>query len=86
MPFTDVNEADWYHEAIKYVYDNELMNGTGDGLFEPNTPMTRAMLVTALYRQEDSPDVTEAAAFADVPSEQWYTDAVAWAAVEERCV
>ncbi len=83
LPFTDVNEADWYHEAIKYVYDNELMNGTGDGLFEPNTPMTRAMLVTALYRQEDSPDVTEAAAFADVPSEQWYTDAVAWAAVEE---
>jgi hypothetical protein len=55
------------------------MNGTSATTFSPNDPMTRAMLVTVLYRLEGSPQVTGTNSFSDVKDNQWYTDAVAWA-------
>ena len=79
MPFTDVTEENWFYEAVQYVYDNNLMNGVSSTLFDPNGTMTRAMLVTILYRMEGNPTVTAANAFTDVPADSWYTDAVAWA-------
>lgn len=78
-PFTDVSRKDWYYESVKYAYDYGLMNGVSDDQFAPQTTMSRAMIVTVLYRMEGEP-YTSSSAFLDVPSGTWYTDAVAWAA------
>lgn len=80
LPFTDVNEGDWFHDAVQYVYDNGLMDGVGDGQFAPNATTTRAQLVTILYRLAGEPDVSGQSDFTDVAAGQWYTDAVLWAA------
>ena len=80
LPFTDVSETDWFHDAVQYVYENGLMDGVGDGQFAPNNPTTRAQLVTILYRLEGEPAVTGQSAFTDVEPDTWYTNAVAWAA------
>lgn len=77
--FVDVKKDDWHYESVKYVYENNLMQGTGNG-FEPESKMTRAMLVTVLYRIAN-PEATENTHnFNDVSDGQWYSDAVAWAA------
>ena len=78
-PFTDVKAGDWFYDAVKYATQKELFNGTSATAFGPNTDMTRAMLVTVLYRLEGKPAVTAANPFADVEGGQWYTDAVLWA-------
>ena len=83
MPFTDVKEGDWFYDSVKYVFDNSLMNGVSDTLFAPDANLTRAMLVTILYRLEGSPTVTTSASFTDVPGGQWYSDAIAWAETNE---
>ena len=80
LPFTDVNEGDWFHDAVRYVYDNGLMDGVGDGQFAPNATTTRAQLVTILYRLAGEQDVSGDTAFTDVAPGLWYTNAVAWAA------
>ena len=80
LPFTDVNEGDWFHDAVQYVYDNGLMGGVGDGQFAPNATTNRAMVVTILYRLAGEPDVSGDVAFTDVEPGLWYTDAVLWAA------
>lgn len=80
LPFTDVAKDAWYFDAVQYVYENELFNGTGATSFSPNAQMNRAMLATVLYRLAGEPAVTgEGAAFTDVAQGTWYTDAVAWA-------
>ncbi len=80
LPFTDVNETDWFRDAVQYVYDNGLMDGVGDNLFAPNSETTRAQLVTILHRLEGEPEVSGTSGFTDVEAGTWYTDAVAWAA------
>ena len=79
--FKDLDPTLWYHEGTDFVIANGLMNGVGDKIFDPNGTLTRAMLVTILYRQEGSPSVAGLKnPFKDVPAGQWYTDAVVWAA------
>ena len=68
----------WYTEAVNYVYTYGLMNGMTETSFEPNSPMSRAMLVTVLWRAEGSPAPAGATPFTDLKS-KWYKDAVAWA-------
>ena len=80
LPFTDVNEGDWFHDAVQYAYDNGLMDGVGDGQFAPNATTNRAMVVTILYRLAGEPDVSGDIGFADVADGLWYSNAVAWAA------
>ena len=80
LPFTDVGVSDWYYEAVKYAYDNGLMDGVGGNLFDPNGTLTRGMMVTVLYRLESEPTVTGGSEFTDVAEGQWYADAVTWAA------
>ena len=80
LPFTDVKEGDWFHDAVRYVYDTGLMDGVGDGLFAPNATTNRAMVVTILYRLAGEPDVSGDVSFTDVEPGLWYTDAVLWAA------
>ena len=78
-PFQDVKEDDWFAEAVQYVNEHELMMGTGTDTFEPQTTVTRAMLVTTLYRIAGKPEASQFDnPFTDVPDD-WYTDAVCWA-------
>ena len=77
--FTDVDQTKWYHEAVDYAIVNNLFNGTSGTTFEPNTAMTRGMLVTVLYRMEGSPAAFGATMFTDL-RQSWYRNAVAWAA------
>jgi|GEM_PF-1975830 len=79
-PFSDVKDTDWFYDAVKFVSSQGLMNGTGADKFAPTANLTRAMLVTILYRAEGEPTVSGNGGFTDVPSGQWYTDAIAWAA------
>ena len=78
-PYKDVQSTAWFFNAIKYVTENDLMNGVGDGNFSPNTTMTRAMFATVLYRLDGRPNVFGPNPFTDVTGGQWYTDAVRWA-------
>ncbi|MBQ7981943.1 MAG: S-layer homology domain-containing protein, partial [Clostridia bacterium] len=82
-PFADVNEADVYYEDILYVYRQGLMNGTDGTHFSPDTTLSRAMLVTMLWRMEGCPAVDSLMPFTDVPADSWYTEAVRWAASEK---
>lgn len=77
--FADVKAGSWYFDAVRYAFQNKLFNGTSDTDFEPNAPMTRAMLVTVLYRLDKSLDKGNPV-FNDVPTDSWYYDAVNWAA------
>ncbi len=82
--YNDLSNEQWYHAGVDYALENGLMNGVGGGRFDPDGSLTRAMLVTILYRSENTPDVSgESNPFADVPDGQWYTDAVIWAAKEK---
>lgn len=77
--YTDVAESSWYYDYVKYVMDNGLFDLTGTDTFSPEAPMTRAMLVTALYRHAGSPAVTATTQFTDVSEGADYEKAVAWA-------
>ncbi len=77
--FDDINADSWYYDAVKYVYENNLMDGTGIS-FEPASTMSRAMLVTVLYRLADVKDTYPQNPFTDVKEGSWYFDAVKWAA------
>ncbi len=77
--FDDVKTTRWSFDAIKYAYDSGYMNGVGNGKFDPSGTMTRAMVVTVLYRREGSPDVEFRSVFSDVKDGKWYSDAVIWA-------
>ena len=78
--FKDVKKNDWFYEAVNYVYEKKLMNGTGKKEFSPNISTTRGMIVTILYRLEGSPEV-ENSTFTDVASTEYYAKAVAWGEV-----
>lgn len=79
--FTDVDSSAWYYEGVNYVVSQNLMNGVDDDEFDPEGELTRAMLVTILYRKAGKPSVEgKTNPFADVAEGQWYTDAVIWAA------
>ena len=77
--FNDVDTGKWYHAYIDYVVDNGLMVGVEEDLFAPEAAMTRAQLVTVLYRMAGSPAVETTAPFTDVKEGSFYADAVAWA-------
>ena len=78
-PFEDVSVDAWYADAVQYVVDKGMMNGTGENSFSPDETTTRGMIVTMLYRLENEP-AKSASAFNDVAAGSWYADAVAWAA------
>lgn len=77
--FADVNTSFWYHEGIDYVVRQKLMIGVTETLFHPNHCLTRAELVTVLYRMAGTPEVKTGVPFTDVTEDQFYSDAVAWA-------
>ena len=81
--FADVPADAWYAEAVAYCQQNGIMSGTTDTTFAPETTLTRAMLVTILWRQAEKPVVNYLMQFSDVPEGQWHSDAVRWAASEK---
>ena len=83
FPFVDVSKTVWFYNDVKYVWQHDIMNGVSDTKFAPETPMTRAMFVTVLYRLEGSPDVTGMATppFTDIGAKNfdWAYNAIVWA-------
>ena len=80
FPFTDVVAGTWYYGAAAYAYNNGLFAGMTPTTFAPNATMTRAMLVSVLWRLAGAPASKAPNTFVDVPDGAWYTDAVTWAA------
>ena len=79
LGFSDVSANAWYASAVQYAVEHGLMAGVGNNRFGPEEPMTRAMLVTVLWRYAGRPEAGKNP-FTDVPAGQWYTEAVTWAA------
>ncbi len=81
--FSDVTESNtgkWSANSIDFMSANELVTGTAAKTFSPNQTMTRAMLVTILYRVADKPSVKNVSnPFTDVKAGTYYYDAVLWA-------
>lgn len=79
--FTDMpSTTNWAHNGIDFVVAHKLFAGTSDTTFEPNTKLTRAMIVEILYCLEGEPAVEAENPFTDVSGSAWYTKAVLWAA------
>lgn len=78
--FADVAKDDWFYDAVSYVFDKELMTGTGKDTFSPDGVVTRGMMATILWRMEGKPEAAKLAGFADVKSNAYYAKAVDWAA------
>lgn len=83
LPFADVQETDWFYDAVDYVFRNELMNGTSPDTFTPGGTTSRGMIVTVLWRMENQPQAGSGAQFEDTPEDAYYAEAVRWAAEEE---
>lgn len=81
-PFADVSTSSYYNEAVQWAVANGVTSGTSPNAFKPDAPVTRAQVVTFLYRDAGSPSVSGSAFFADVPTNAYYTDAVRWAVTQ----
>ena len=80
LPFTDVGSNDFYLQYVNFVYKHGMMEGFGNKYtFNGNGNVTRAQIVLILYRLSGSPSVSGVTKFSDVPANQWYSAAVAWA-------
>ena len=77
--FTDIDRNAWYHEAVDYVIENDIMNGIGDNKFDPNGITTRAQIVMILWNLENNPAPASENVFSDVESGRWYEEAIIWA-------
>ena len=78
-PFADVSPNAWYFEAVSFVYDKGLMEGTSNYAFSPDADLSRGMLAAILYRMAGSPEVSGYSTFGDVPTTAYYARAIAWA-------
>jgi len=81
--FNDIPRTHWAREAVTFVYERGLMQGTTASTFAPNASLTRGMVVTILHRMAGEPTVASRPAFSDVPTGAWFSDAIAWAAYHE---
>lgn len=78
--FDDVPDAEWASNAIDFVSSHELFNGISPSTFGPGVSMSRGMVAKVLHNLENNPTCSKSVTFDDVPSHEWYADAVAWAA------
>ena len=82
LPFGDVDDGDWFADAVRFVYESGMMNGVSETDFAPHATTSRSMIVTILYRLEGEPVVDDAMDFTDVAGDAYYAEAVRWAASE----
>ena len=80
--FPDLDTGKWYHRFVDYAIENGLMGDAGNGAFSPNGTLTRAQVITVLWRLEGEPQATNAISFTDVSDGQWYTEVIRWAVRE----
>jgi len=78
-PFTDIWHGAPYSDAVRYVFEQDIMRGTSETTFSPNSTLTRAMVATILHRMAEEPDTAFRPGFDDVVAGRWYSDAVTWA-------
>ena len=78
--YNDLRENEWYSGGVQYVLQKGWMSGVGEGSFAPDVTMSRAMLVTVLYRAAGQPETAGTTGFTDLEDGSWYADAVRWAA------
>lgn len=83
LAFRDLDTGKWYHRYVDYAIENGLMGDTGGGAFSPDSTLTRAQVITVLWRLEGEPQASNAISFTDVAEGQWYTDVIRWAVREE---
>ena len=76
--FADLTSGSWYYDGVRYALENGLMTGTSARTFAPDRPVTRAMLVTILWRLAGEP-YGRVSPFEDVLPGSWYAQAVSWA-------
>ncbi len=79
-PYTDLVKDDWYYDAVRFVYQENLISGATATEFSPNTNVNRAMVATALSRLDGLQSEVPAYGFTDVPMGQWYSNPINWAA------
>lgn len=79
LPFTDVGTGEWFYQHVRYVFENQLMNGTGDTTFSPNSTLNRAQAAQILYNLEGQPGFSGFSDFDDVPFVHWGWNAIGWA-------
>lgn len=77
--FNDASPTRWYHDGVHYALENELMEGYSTHVFAPQDTITRAEIVTILWRLAGQPTVSQALSFRDVPADSWYANAARWA-------
>jgi minor extracellular protease Epr len=77
--FFDVKKDDWYYDGVKTAYQEGLIIGNGEGIFDPCGNMTRGMFITIIYRLEDEPQTNDLLSFDDVEEDAYYADAARWA-------
>ena len=80
--FSDLDTGKWYHRFVDYAIANGLMGDAGNGAFSPNGTLTRAQVITVLWRLEGEPQATNAISFTDVAESAWYTEVIRWAVQE----
>lgn len=79
IPFTDVKQSDWFYNSVKYTYEHNMITGLNKYTFGPYRKLSRAMLVTILWRMEGAPMISTNR-FSDIKTSDWYAPAVNWAA------
>jgi len=77
--YEDADPKVWYHDGVHFCVEKGYMNGVSKTEFSPNGTLSRAMIVTILWRMEGSPVVNYAMTFKDVEEGKWYTSAIRWA-------
>lgn len=78
-PFTDIREEDYYYDAVLWAVENGVTNGTGADTFSPDVTVSRAQMITFLWRAHGAPKATGSNPFTDVSADDYYYDAVLWA-------
>lgn len=82
MPFTDVAADAYYRTAVLWAVENGITSGTSENTFSPDAPCSRGQIVSFLWRSQQSPAVTAENPFTDVKANDYYHNAVLWAADE----
>ena len=81
--FTDVQQTDWFHQAVDFMVENDVMHGTSETTFEPESDVSRGMVAVVLWRLADCPVVNYLMPYNDIASGTYYTEAVRWASSEQ---
>ena len=83
MPFTDVPSDAWYADAVNWAFNVGVTSSTSETTFSPNDTCTRAQIVQMLWHQQGSEKVATSSKFTDVSSNDWFYNAVNWAAEKQ---